>query len=153
MRVFAFALVFVSGSLCIFQTSPKKEPPVTERLCGKLVHTEEIPARNAPNTFETRNKNLARVTLRLYRPEGDQLCCDGLALVSETKSGHRREFHLDRKGIPPALYWIVARLPPQEYRMLVRYSPKKDSSELCNDRLFTTDDAGNFGISKTITVD
>ena len=152
MKLIAFMFALLFGSLCTAQTNDKKDPPTLERLCGKLVHSQLVPIKNQLNAFEDRTKNLPGISMRLYRSDGDRPCCEGLQLAAEAKTGHWGAFHLDKKALAPGLYWLIVECPSREYRVLIHYTPKKNSMELCGDRFFEVDDAGNLGISETIYV-
>jgi hypothetical protein len=153
MRPIAFIFVLLFESLCTAQTNDKKDPPTLERLCGKLVHSQLVPVKNQLNAVGDKTKNLPGISMRLYRSEGDRPCCEGLQLVAETKTGHWGAFHLDRKVLAPGLYWVIVNCPESEFRVLIHYTPKKDSTELCGDRFFEVDDAGNLRISEMIYVE
>jgi hypothetical protein len=105
------------------------------------------------NTFEDKTRNLAHVTVQLYRADDDRLCCNSLFLAAETKTGRWGSFHLKEKGLVGGLYWIVVRPTSREYQLLIHYEPKKSSDELCSWSLFELNDAGKFWKAGIVVVD
>jgi hypothetical protein len=146
-----FALLF---AVCLSaQTQKTIEPPSTEKLCGKLVHSERIPVKNQTNTYEEKTKNLGRVVLRLYAAVEGRSCCEGLFPKVEATTGKWGSFHFKEKCVGPGLYWLVAKVNNREYKLLVQYAPKANSTELCSGQSWELDDAGNFWKAELITVD
>ena len=154
MKIFAFATIALLVTVAKGQDRVQgARPPVVERLCGKLLHSEQVPIKNAVNTFEDKTRNLAHVTVKLYRADDDRLCCNGLSLAAETKTGRWGSFRLREKGLVGGVYWIVVRPTSREYRLLIRYEPKKNSDELCSQSLFELNDAGNFWKAEIVVLD
>jgi hypothetical protein len=151
LRVLSIAAMAFLASIARAQSQPHNAP-VLEKLCGKLLHSEQVPLKNTTNTFEDRTKNLSHVMVQLYRAD-DRPCCNGLFLAAETKTGRWGSFQLKEKGLAPGLYWVVARPNSREYRMLVRYEPKSASKEVCTQSLFELNDAGNFWKAEIVEVD
>jgi len=153
MRGLALTVGLACAGIAWPQAGEKKEPPAVERLCGTLEHAEYVPIKGQANSFERKSSNLPKVALRLYEAAGDRPCCETLRLVSETRSNHWGNFRLEKNGLPPGLYWIVASPASREYRLLVRYAPAKGSTDLCKDYCFEVNNEGEFSIGKTIVVD
>jgi hypothetical protein len=151
MRVLSIAAMALLANIAQAQSQPHNAP-VLEKLCGKLLHSEQVPVKNTTNTFEDKTKNLSHVMVQLYRAD-DRPCCDGLFLAAEAKTGRWGSFHLKEKGLAPGLYWVVARPNSREYRMLVRYEPKSGSEQLCSQSLFELNDAGNFWRAEIVVLD
>lgn len=128
-------------------------PPPVERLCGKLVHVEHVPDKDIPNAFEGKTRSLPRVPIRLYGADGDRSCCEGLPLVGEATTGRWGSFRLKEKGLAGGLYWIVARRDARQYQLLVRFGPRKNSTELCSDLSYEVDDLGNMTVAVTLVVE
>jgi hypothetical protein len=152
MRVLSIAAMAFVASIAQAQ-SQSHAAPVVEKLCGKLLHSEQVPVKNTTNTFKDKTKNLSHIMVQLYRADDGRPCCDRLFLAAETKTGRWGSFHLKEKGLAPGLYWVVARPNWREYRMLVRYEPKSGSKELCSQSLFELNDAGNFWRAEIVVLD
>jgi len=151
LPVLIAGLLFAVASAA--QTADKKEPPSLERLCGKLERVEYVSRKNEPSSLDPKYSNMSNVPLFLYRAESNQACCESLQLADEGKSNHWGNFKLERKGITAGLYWIVACPASSEYRMLVQYAPKKNSTALCGDNVFQVTDKGEFSMARFIVVD
>jgi hypothetical protein len=144
----AFLMNFAQGP-----SPPRNTPPAVERLCGKLMHVQHVPDKVTQNAFEDKTKNLPHVSVQLYRDDGNRKCCDGLPLVAEGTTGRWGSFQLKEKGLTEGLYWVVARYNLRTYQLLLRFEPKKNSTELCSDVSFQLDDAGNFWEAVKIVVE
>jgi hypothetical protein len=104
--VLSIAAMAFLASIARAQSQPHNAP-VLEKLCGKLLHSEQVPLKNTTNTFEDRTKNLSHGMVQLYRADDDRPCCNGLFLAAETKTGRWGSFQLKEKGLAPGLYWVV----------------------------------------------
>jgi len=150
--VFLMVLVY-SAVMVNAQDAGKKDPPKFARLCGKLQHSEQVPVKNAKNTFEDRVRDLPHVTVRLYSAQQDRECCDGMPLTAQTVTGHWGAFRFDTKNLMSGFYWLVIQTNGREYKMHVQYDPRLKSGDLCSETFWELNDAGRFWISESITVD
>jgi hypothetical protein len=153
MRLVSIFVLLVSTGSAMAQTNQNDPPQALEKLCGKLVHSEDVRVKNTQNTFETRTRNLPRVSVNLYRANDGQGCCDKSLLVAKATTTHWGAFHFDTKKTAGGLYWIVVKPEGRENKLLVRYSPKGSSKQLCYQTFWTVNDAGKFWISETVTLD
>jgi hypothetical protein len=133
------------------QAQAEQRPILVERMCGKLIRYRQVPIKGTTNTFDVKTKALPRVDLNLYRGNGNAKCCESLSVVAKTKTGRRGSFEF--KNVVDDIYWLVASVDGRDYKMLIRYQPKKNSDEKCSENWFQIEDSGSFGFGKTITVD
>lgn len=131
------------------QAGNSEVPVHVERVCGKLVHYEEIPF--GDRTVKAKTKNLPRITGRIYRASEGGKCCEGLPVVGETQTGRFGDF--DFKKSTAGLYWVVFRGADREYKFLIRYAPQKSSDEKCSAFQYEVRNDGTASIGRIITVD
>jgi len=133
------------------QTKARNMPASLGRLCGRLMHVDEIPVKKTQKTFEERTKSLPHVRVRLNRASDDHQCCDGLTLAAEvvTKRGGSFEF----RNAVPGSYWVVVLADGTEYRLVINYVPsKKENEESCSDFLYEIKN-GELRLARIIQVD
>jgi hypothetical protein len=135
------------------QSSLRSDPPTVAKVCGKLQHFEEIPVKNAKNTFEDKTKNLPGIAVSLFPAKDSSECCVGISPIAQATTGRWGAFRFSAKNLTSGLYWLVAKTNGQEYKLLVRYEPKSNPDQLCYQTFWELDDAGHFWITETITVD
>ena len=154
-RMITFSLtVFLAAALLSgTQQQAKDMHTVFEvsRICGRLVHEELIPIKGSPNSFESKMKSLRKVTVRLYQSQGNTSCCEGLPLVAQERTGWGGSFKFKR--MTPGPYWVATRVNGRDYKMQVRFAPRKTDDTLCSNQLFVVDDSGKFQMAITITVE
>ncbi len=126
-----------------------EHPTKVGRVCGKLVHYEQVPVKNTTNVYMPKTRTLPRVALRLYRASEDGSCCDGLVVAEETKTGRWGRFRFKNTEIGP--FWLTADIGGRSYRMLVRV--EKGIHEECSDDQYQVENSGAFRMGRTITVD
>jgi len=150
----AFLLALVSLAVVVnAQDAGKTEPPKVAKLCGKLQHTEDVPVKNAKNTFEEKVRNLPQVTVRLYSAKQGSECCNGMPLAAQAVTGRWGGFRFGSKNLIGGLYWLAVQTNGREYKLLFQYDPKLKSDELCSETFWRLNDAGQFWMGRTITVD
>jgi hypothetical protein len=135
------------------QTPKADTPPTLERLCGKLHRVQEFPDKKVPNTIDQKEWNLSHVPVRLYPADGNNACCTGKTPIAETKTSHWGGFELKSKGIPAGTYWLEVEPNGQRSELMVQYSPKKYSNQLCTETFWEVDDTGNLRNATFIIVD
>jgi hypothetical protein len=118
MLLFAFPVWAQAGN--------SDAPVDVERVCGKLVHYEQIPLAN--NAFKAKTKNLPHIAGRIYRANEGQKCCEGLPVVGETQTGRFGDFEF--KNSAAGLYWLVFQVNGRDYKFLIRYAKKSDRSKM-----------------------
>jgi hypothetical protein len=153
MKAISILVLFISVGSAMAPSSQKNAPSVVDRLCGKLIHSEDVRVKNTQNTFETQSRILPRVSVLLYRADDGHACCDELLLAAKTTTGRWGSFHFSTKKTSAGLYWIVVEPEGHENKLLVRYDPKGNSGQLCYQTFWVVNDAGNFWKSETVTVD
>ena len=153
MRAGALLTLLLFAHLAMAQTTRKNPPTNVEKLCGKLVHSEDVPIKNSQNVFNTRSRNLPHIEVRLYRAEDILRCCDGLLLAAKTTTGRWGAFHFKEKGLTRGLYWIVVHPEGREYKLLLQYDAKKRREQLCSQTFWELNDAGDFWEAETVTLE
>lgn len=153
MKVVALLASAFLANFAQVRSPSRITPPPVARLCGKLVHVDRVPDKDIQNAFEARTKSLPRVSVRLYGADGDRSCCEGLPLVGEATTGRWGSFRLNEKGLAGGLYWIAARRNARQYQLLVRFEPRKNSTESCSDLYYEVDDLGNMTVAVTLVVE
>ena len=150
----AVTLAVLSVMAGTFSQRPgDKELPTVERLCGKLVHSEKVSVKGHDRDFTTKERNLAHAPVRLYSALGDGACCEGRTAASTTTTGHWGGFELKSKGLIAGPYWLEVESNGQKHTILILYSPKKNSDQLCTDTVWELDSEGNLSKQQFIIVD
>jgi hypothetical protein len=126
-----------------------EHPAIVGRVCGKLVHYEQMPVKNATNVYMPKTRTLKGVVLRLYHAPEDSGRPDGLVVAEEAKTGRWGRFRF--KITEPGLFLLTADIGSRSYQMLVRVERK--THEECSDDQYQVEDSGAFSMGRTITVD
>lgn len=114
--------------------------------CGKIVRDV------SSDKNSERLKNISNTAVQLYESNEGSSCCDGLALVEETKTTRSGDFEFHKT--PPGIYWLVVRVEGRKYAMKVDYKPGyADDFGSCSDHQFTIKQSGDFMLTKYIHVD
>ena len=117
------------------QTPKLQEWNRVEILCGRLLHSEEVPAKGAVSSFSAKTKPIKNTTVRLYHRTDDKLCCDELRAVAQANS--TRDGRFEFKNAVPGAYWIVARVEGMDYKIAITYAPDNKAGSKCSDVLYT----------------
>jgi hypothetical protein len=149
--VYLLPFLFIAAS-ALAQTPQSRKQPTLERLCGKLLRTENIPIKGEPNSFTMKTHDLGHVTVSLYPAQEKGMCCDG-SPISTTVTGRWGSFEFKPKRVPGGLYWLEIEPEGHKYSILVRYTPKRYSDQLCFQTYWDIDDKGNFSEGTFLTVD
>jgi hypothetical protein len=147
LSVLMFSLV-LNGAAS--QTGDIRKWNTVEILCGKLIRSEEIPIKGAPNSFSDKSKPIKNSILRLYLRNEETECCEGQQPVAETVSGREGSFQF--KKAAPGAYWIVARVEGKDYKLAITYTPDNKSDTKCSDILYALK-KGQLQIERLVTVD
>jgi hypothetical protein len=152
----AIALIAMSSFFPVTanaQTVAGGVPTKVQRLCGKLVHVDHVPVKGIPNAFQDKMTELPHVGLQVYRADGERDYSDQSHLMAEVTTGRFGTFDFSKRKLEAGPYWVVAVRDARVYRLLVKYEPAKDPMQPCSAQLFELDEAGNFEIGVTVTLD
>jgi hypothetical protein len=130
-------------------SSESMEPVSVDRLCGKLVSSEDGAQQGKPNSVQYDIKPIAHARVRLFSPTASGDCCTLLTPMAETISGRDGTFQF--KKITPGDYLLVATLGATEYKLLVRYEPVKNSEKNCSELQYTLE-KGKFLLRRSVAV-
>ena len=130
-------------------SSETMEPVSVDRLCGKLVSSEDIQEQGKTNPAQHDIKPIPHARVRLFSPTASGDCCALMTPMAETLSGHDGIFQF--KKITPGDYLIVATLGATEYKLLVRYEPVKNSEKNCSELQYTLE-KGKFLLRRSVAV-
>jgi hypothetical protein len=153
MTLIPLSVVILFAASALAQAPNGAPPPTLERLCGKLEHAQDLPVKNAPNTFKTKERDVRHAAVSLYAAGENGQCCEGATAIATTTTGHWGSFQLKSKQLPGGLYWLQVEPNGRKYRMLIRYAPKRFSDQLCTQTLWELNDSGDFWKVELITVD
>jgi len=129
-------------------SSESMEPVSVDRLCGKLVSSEDG-QQGKTNSVQHDIKPIAHARVRLFSPTASGDCCTLLTPMAETLSGRDGTFQF--KKITPGDYLLVATLGATEYKLLVRYEPIKNSEKNCSELQYTLE-KGKFLLRRSVAV-
>lgn len=130
-------------------SSETMEPVSVDRLCGKLVSSEDIHEQGKPNPARHDIKPITHARVRLFSPTASGDCCTLMTPMAETLSGHDGIFQF--KKITPGDYLLVASFDGTEYKLLVRYEPVKNSEKNCSELQYTLE-KGKFLLRRSVAV-
>jgi hypothetical protein len=129
-------------------SSETMEPVSVDRLCGKLVSSEDIQEQGKPNSAQHDIKPIPHARIRIFSPTASGDCCTLMTPMAETLSGRDGTFQF--KKITPGDYLLVATIAGTEYKLLVRYEPVKNSDKNCSELQYTFE-KGKFLLRRSVT--
>jgi hypothetical protein len=127
-----------------------RQPYNVGRICGKLVHTEQVPVKNTNNTFEYKRQTLSRITVRVFRAKENEDCCDFQSMIGEAQTGRWGGFRF--KKLDFGLFWLVAHVEGRDYKILLQNDRKRETSDECSDTDYSIEDSGALSVGRTVTV-
>jgi len=153
MKLIPLSVAILIASSAFAQAPSSAQPPILERLCGKLEHAQDLPVKGEPTTIVTKYQNLRHAPVSLYPAVENGQWSDGATPIVTATTGHWGSFQLKTKQLPGGLYWLQVEPDGRKYRMLVRYAPKRFPDQLCTQTVWEVNDAGGFRKVALISVD
>jgi hypothetical protein len=134
--------------------APNSAPsPSLERWCGKLEHVQNLPVKDAPNAFVTKQRDLRRGRVSLYPAGENSQCWEGAAAMATAVTGNRGCCELKSKHLPGGLYGLQVEPNGRKYRVLIHYAQKRFSDQLCSQPVWEASESGDFRKAQLISVD
>ncbi|MGB8541001.1 MAG: hypothetical protein WCD49_05110 [Candidatus Acidiferrales bacterium] len=151
------ALILLAVSIVLNPFGPQTQQKIAVskvgRLCGSLVHVDDIRSKKDPTQIvDEKTKPLTRVGLQLYLRQEDSACCEGLSPIAEVAT--RRRGHFSFEKVDAGQYWLVARWKGHEYKLAIRYQPSKQpNGDECSHFEYRINDSGQFYGGHDVVVD
>jgi hypothetical protein len=148
-----FGPSLLAVGLCI-GTAQRPDNPQwakVERPCGVLFRAHQVPIKDKPNELKFKDTPISKTLVRLYKREGESLCCEKLAPIAEVVTDRHGNFRFT--SAEPAPYWLVARVEGHEYKIAIEYNRVSSSDAKCSDFLYEIMDNGYFNLGRMVTVD
>ncbi len=132
MKLIPLSVAILIVSSAFAQAPSSAQPPILERLCGKLEHAQDLPVKGEPNTIVTKYQNLRHAPVSLYPAVENGQWSDGATPIVTATTGQWGSFQLKTKQLPGG---------------------KRFPDQLCTQTVWEVNDAGGFRKVALISVD